>query len=79
MKRIDTLYAFIAENPHGEGIVAEIVPGVGATPFVTGSKVIRDQFLEESVKAAAKNGITVRMVTFTRTEEQIIHYQAEKK
>jgi len=67
--KIDRLYAFLSIDEQGRnGIVAEILPGLGSTPLVTGSRAIAKSMIPIAAKVAARTGKTVGLFAFKRVE-----------
>jgi hypothetical protein len=67
---IDTLYAVVSIDAEGRmGICAEVLPGIGTTPFVTGSLKALDGFKRIAREAQAP-GKRLAVVTFTRVMDE---------
>jgi hypothetical protein len=67
---LDELYVFCSVDPDGNrGICAHIMPGLGSTPMVTGSKVAAAVFKAFALTIAKATGKRVAMVKYTRGEE----------
>jgi hypothetical protein len=68
---IDELYAYISIDELGhEGILAQVIPGVGVAPFVTGSKSVLDKMrpFARAAAAAGRSSKRIRLVRFMGRE-----------
>lgn len=64
---IDELYVFMSIDAHGRhGVVAGILPGLGATPFVTGSPKMAEFFKPTAEKIARESGKKIGLFAFKR-------------
>jgi hypothetical protein len=67
--KIDRLYAFMSIDANGNhGIVAEILPRLGTTHLVTGSRKIAQTMIPLAQKVADRTGKKVGLFTFARVE-----------
>ena len=65
--RIDRVYVFLSIDAEGNnGIVAEILPGLGATPFVTGSLRGAEAMKQVAEEIAERTGKPIGMFVFKR-------------
>jgi hypothetical protein len=68
-ERIDRLYAFMSVDEKGfNGVIASILPGLGATPLVTGSRRVAHKLIPIAEKVARETGKKVGLYVFTRVE-----------
>lgn len=68
-EKIDRLYAFLSIDGEGRnGIVAEILPGLGSTPLVTGKRSVAKSMIPLAEKIAARTGKPIRLFVFQRVE-----------
>ena len=64
---IEFIYAFMSIDEKGRnGIVAEILPGLGSTPLVTGSPKAAEMMKQLAQQVADKTGKRVGMFAFKR-------------
>ena len=66
MTGVDTLWAWVTD---GDGIVAEILPGLGVTPFVFASEKNALRVRDLAADIARKSGKTLRLVRYERGAE----------
>jgi hypothetical protein len=67
--KIERLYAFLSVDGEGRnGVVAEILPGLGSTPLVTGSRKVAHSMIPIAQKVADRTGRTVGLFAFARVE-----------
>jgi hypothetical protein len=66
----EELFAIVAVEGTHEGIVGEIVPGMGMAPFVTGSRRALSVYIPIARERAAIEGKRLRIVRFTRADEE---------
>ena len=67
--KIERVYAFLSIDSQGRnGIVAEILPNLGATPLVTGSRKTAHAMIPLAQKVADRTGRKVGLFTFARVE-----------
>jgi hypothetical protein len=65
--KIQRLYAFMSIDKDGNnGIVASILPGLGSTPLVTGSRTAVDLMIPVAQRVAKKTGVTIGLFAFRR-------------
>lgn len=71
--RIDRLFAYVALDDEGEGVVSMTMPGLGTVPFV-GADSDRMLSLRPQAQLIAKQtGKQVKLIRFdTRTEVEVI-------
>ena len=68
--KIERLYAFMSVDEMGfNGIVAEILPGLGSTPLVTGSRKAAHALIPLAQSVARRSGKTVALFVFKREGE----------
>jgi hypothetical protein len=64
---LDELFAFCSVDENGmRGIVARILPGLGSTPFVTGSRKAVEGMKSMAPMIARETGKRVVLYRFTR-------------
>jgi hypothetical protein len=68
-RAFDELYVFLSEDENGHGLVASVVPGIGAALLVTGSPTIAEHFKTIAAGIAKETGKRIIMHKFTRGEE----------
>jgi hypothetical protein len=67
--KIERLYAFLSVDADGNnGIVAEILPGLGSTPLVTGSRKAAHGLIPLAQKIAERTGKKVGLYVFERAQ-----------
>ena len=67
--RIDRLYAFMSVDDNGfNGIVAAILPGLGSTPLVTGSRKIAHSLIPTAADVARNTKVKVGLFVFERAK-----------
>jgi hypothetical protein len=65
--RIDRVYVFLSIDEEGNnGIIAEILPGLGSTPLVTGALKTAEVMKQMAEKVAERTGKPVGMFAFRR-------------
>jgi hypothetical protein len=65
VRKIEDLYVFMSIDSEGRhGIVASILPGLGSTPFVTGSPKAAETMKKLAEELAAKTGKPIGMFVF---------------
>lgn len=65
--KIERLYAFMSVDTQGRnGIVASILPGLGSTPMVTGSRRIAHKMIPIAEALAKSTGRTIGLFAFER-------------
>lgn len=62
------LFAFVSVDEAGEGIIASIIPDIGATLLVTGRLRITEKMKPLAEQAARQTGKRVRLVRFARAQ-----------
>lgn len=67
-RELDELYAFCSVDDNGRGIVASILPGLGSTPFVTGSPVVVEHMKRMAPEIARMTGKRIVLYKFSRGE-----------
>jgi len=66
-QQIDEVYVFMTiDEQRRNGIVAEILPGLGSTPLVTGSPRAAEMMKPVAQRIADKTGKTVGLFRFKR-------------
>lgn len=66
-ERIERLYAFMSIDDEGKnGVVASILPGLGSTPLVTGSRKTVELMKPLAQEIAARTGKPVGLFAFRR-------------
>lgn len=77
-QRVRELHAWIATHANGgEGIIAALLPGLGATPLISSRRAVMEQARGAALRAVelskgrgdAEEVVSVRLVTFRRVEE----------
>ena len=69
-RELDELYVFCSVDDNGmRGIVASILPGLGSTPFVTGSPKAMEAMQRMAPDLAKRVGKRIVMYRFRRGEE----------
>jgi hypothetical protein len=67
--KIERVFAFLSIDSQGRnGIVAEILPGLGSTPLVTGSRKTAQTMIPLAQKVADRTGMRIGLFTFRRVE-----------
>jgi hypothetical protein len=67
--KIERLYAFMSIDDQGRnGIIASILPGLGSTPLVTGSRKAAHALIPLAEKVAERSGKKVALFVFARVE-----------
>jgi len=67
---IEFVYAFMSIDEQGRhGIVAEILPGLGSTPLVTGSRKTAKSMMPLAEQIAKRSGRTVGLFAFKRSHQ----------
>jgi hypothetical protein len=67
--KIDRLYAFMSVDDEGRnGIVASILPNLGSTPLVTGSRRVALKMIPMAEAIAKATGKKIILYVFTRAE-----------
>lgn len=70
LTKIETLYAFMSIDSEGRnGIVAGMIPEIGAMPMITGSRELAKTLVPMAEKIARENGVTVGLFTFDRRSQ----------
>jgi hypothetical protein len=65
--RIETVYVFLSIDDEGRnGIVASILPGLGSTPLVTGSRATAHKMIPIAQEVARRTGKKVGLFMFER-------------
>jgi hypothetical protein len=68
-QRIDRVYVFMSIDDKGaHGIIASILPGLGSTPLVTGSRKTARSMIPLAQQVADRTGRKVALFTFARLE-----------
>ena len=68
-EKITRLYAFLSIDAEGRnGVVAEILPGLGSTPLITGKRSVAKSIIPLAEKVAARTGKKVGLFVFERVE-----------
>jgi hypothetical protein len=71
--RITRLYAFMSIDADGKnGIVAHVLPNLGSTPLVTGSRRVAHTMIPLAEFVAKMSGKTIGLYTFQRVEGEEI-------
>jgi hypothetical protein len=66
-RELDELFVFCSVDGNGmRGIVASILPGLGSTPFVTGSPTAVEAMKPMALEIARETGKRVELYRFTR-------------
>jgi hypothetical protein len=69
-RTLDQIYVFCSIEENGlRGIVAGMIPGLGATPFVTGSPIVLEYMTKMAPIIAKKTGKRIVMYAYTRAEQ----------
>ena len=69
---LDELYVFCSVDSEGKrGIVAEILPALGTTPFVTGSPKAMEYMKRMAPTIARETGKRVVLYRFTRQAREL--------
>ena len=69
-RELDELYVFCSVDDNGmRGVVAKILPGLGSTPFVTGSPKAVEAMKRMAGGIARQTGKRIVMYRFRRGEE----------
>lgn len=63
---LDELWAWVSVDDTGEGLIANIVPGIGATVLVTGRRSIAEQLRLYALEVSKRTDKRVRLVRFAR-------------
>ena len=67
--RIERLYAFMSVNAKGaNGVVASIVPGIGAAQMIFGKRELAHKMIPIAQKIASETGKTIGLYAFARVE-----------
>jgi hypothetical protein len=67
--KIERVYVFLSIDANGNnGVVAEILPGLGSTPLVTGSRKTARAMIPIAQKVADRTGKKVGLYVFARVE-----------
>ena len=67
--KIERLYAFLSIDEEGRnGVVASILPGLGSTPLVTGSRTVAHKMIPMAEKVARESGRAIGLFVFQRVE-----------
>jgi hypothetical protein len=67
--KIDRLYAFMSVDADGKnGIIAHILPNLGSTPLVTGSRRVALKMIPMAEAVAKLTGKKVILYVFNRAE-----------
>jgi hypothetical protein len=67
---IDTLYAFMSIDEKGRhGIVAEMIPGLGTTTLIFGSRKNAHKMMPFAQKVAERTGKPVGLFAFKRSHQ----------
>ena len=75
-EKIERLYAFLSIDAKGfNGVVAGIMPGIGATPLVTSKRSIAKAMIPAAQEAADRNGVKVGLFLFKRDGDD--HWMSE--
>lgn len=66
---IDALYAFMSVDDEGNhGVVACVLPGLGSTPMITGSKKAAEGLKPQAIEIARSTGMKIGLFAFDRGE-----------
>jgi hypothetical protein len=69
-RELDELYAFLSVDDKGlRGIVAGLIPGIGAQPLITGSPTVLALMKRMAPKLAKETGKRIALYKFKRGEE----------
>jgi hypothetical protein len=67
---IEFIYAFMSIDDKGQhGIVAEILPRLGSTPLVTGSRKVAHSMTPLAEAVAKRTGRTIGLFAFKRSHQ----------
>ena len=67
---IEVLYAFMSIDDKGRhGVVAAILPGLGTTPLVTGSRKTAKTMIPVAERIAKRTGRTIGLFAFKRSHQ----------
>jgi hypothetical protein len=69
-EKIEKLYAFMSIDENGfNGIVAEIIPGLGSVPMVVGSRRLADKLIPVAEKLTRDSGVKIGLFAFSRVDQ----------
>jgi hypothetical protein len=69
-RTLDQIYVFCSVEDNGmRGIVANIIPGLGSTPFVTGSPLALEYMTKMAPILAKRTGKRIVLYAYTRAEQ----------
>jgi hypothetical protein len=70
-EKIERVYAFLSVDAKGfNGIVAGLLPGIGATPLVTASRKLAQSLIPIAQEVADRTGLKVALYAFKREGDE---------
>ena len=75
-RTLDELFVFCSIEENGlRGIVANVIPGLGSTPFVTGSPLALEYMKKMAPIVAKKTGKRIELYKYTINSTPILTFE----